>query len=292
MAGKKPPPPKQNILLELLLSRDEAEQKITKRIDKGKKIIEAQIEDTQGLKSIETDYNKWNDFNNELLKRIFTTQDLCEEYNEWDGQIPVVRMKPKNFHEKASDLKENIDTRIHRLESIIERLELIPESVSANTVSALTEQPSINIDSSKIFIVHGHDDAAKLEVARFIEKIGFDPIILHEQASGSKTIIEKIEAYSDVGFSVVIYTPCDVGKKDSESSQLKGRARQNVVFEHGFLIGKLGRSKVCSLVKGDVETPNDISGIVYTSMDSDNWQVELAKELKAANYPVDMNKVI
>jgi predicted nucleotide-binding protein len=105
-------------------------------------------------------------------------------------------------------------------------------------------------------------------------------------------IIEKIEAYSGVGFGVVIYTPCDVGAKCSESSSLKARARQNVVFEHGFLIGKLGRSNVCTLVKGEVETPNDLSGIVYTSMDTANWQLEFAKELKAAGYSVDMNKVI
>lgn len=158
-------------------------------------------------------------------------------------------------------------------------------------------KPQINksqkkYDKNKVFIVHGHDNEAKLEVARFIEKIGFQPIILHEQASNSQTIIEKIESYSDVGFGIVIYTPCDVGAQKSEASKLNNRARQNVVFEHGFLIGKLSRSNICSLVKGDVKTPNDISGIVYTSMDSTNWHIELAKEMKASGYAVDMNKVI
>ncbi|MDD2791339.1 MAG: nucleotide-binding protein [Sulfurimonas sp.] len=147
-------------------------------------------------------------------------------------------------------------------------------------------------DTNKVFIVHGHDSEAKLEVARFIDKIGFEPIILHEQASDSKTIIEKIESYSNVGFAIVIYTACDVGAKKSDSSNLKNRARQNVVFEHGFLMGKLGRSNICSLVKGEIETPNDISGIVYTSMDSGHWQIELAKEMKTSGYKVDMNKVI
>jgi predicted nucleotide-binding protein len=90
---------------------------------------------------------------------------------------------------------------------------------------------------------------------------------------------------------VVIYTPCDVGAKKSEQGELQGRARQNVVFEHGFLIGKLGRSHVCSLSKGSLETPNDISGIVYTSMNDGSWQLELAKELRGAGYSVDMNKV-
>jgi predicted nucleotide-binding protein len=147
-------------------------------------------------------------------------------------------------------------------------------------------------DKNKVFIVHGHDNEVKLEVARFIDKIGFEPIILHEQASNSKTIIEKIESYSDVGFGIILYTDCDVGAKKSEFEHLNKRARQNVVFEHGFLIGKLGRSNVCSLVKGDIETPNDISGVIYTSMDSVHWQIELAKEMKASGYAVDMNKVI
>lgn len=148
-----------------------------------------------------------------------------------------------------------------------------------------------NDNNNKVFIVHGHDNEAKLEVARFIEKIDFIPIILHEQVSNSKTIIEKIESYSDVGFGVVIYTDCDVGAKKSDFKDLNKRARQNVVFEHGFLMGKLGRSNICSLVKGDIEVPNDISGIVYTSMNSGNWQIELAKEMKASGYKVDMNKV-
>ena len=148
------------------------------------------------------------------------------------------------------------------------------------------------LNKSQIFIVHGHDSEVKLEVARFIEKIGFEAIILHEQASNSQTIIEKIESYTDVGFGVVIYTACDVGAMKSKSNELQNRARQNVVFEHGFLIGKLGRSNVCSLVKGTVETPSDISGVVYTSMDSGHWKIELAKELKQSGYDVDMNKVI
>ncbi|MFT5761275.1 MAG: putative nucleotide-binding protein [Polaribacter sp.] len=148
------------------------------------------------------------------------------------------------------------------------------------------------LDLSKVFIVHGHDDEAKSKTARFVEKLGFEAIILHEQASSSKTIIEKIEEYSNVGFGIILYTPCDVGAKQNKNIDLKPRARQNVVFEHGFLIGKIGRSNVCALVKGDVETPNDISGVVYVSMDkSDSWKYAIAKEMKKANYDVDMNKI-
>lgn len=147
-------------------------------------------------------------------------------------------------------------------------------------------------DKKKVFIVHGHDNEAKSKTARLVEKLGFKAIILHEQASSSKTIIEKIEEYSNVGFGIVLYTPCDLGAKKTDNVQLKPRARQNVVFEHGFLIGKIGRGNVCALVKGQLETPNDISGVVYIDMnDTDSWKYSVAKEMKEAGYNVDMNLI-
>ncbi|WP_139835557.1 TIR domain-containing protein [Thalassospira sp. MCCC 1A01428] len=147
-------------------------------------------------------------------------------------------------------------------------------------------------DKSKVFVVHGHDVSAKSEVARFIERIGFEAIILHEQANEGKTIIEKIERYSDVGFGIVLYTPCDLGASSKDKGNMNFRARQNVVFEHGFLIGKIGRSNVCALVKGDIEKPNDISGVVYVDFgEGEAWKYQLAKEMKKSGYDVDLNKI-
>jgi predicted nucleotide-binding protein len=112
-------------------------------------------------------------------------------------------------------------------------------------------------------------------------------------ASSGKTIIEKIEEYTNVKFGIVLYTPCDIGAKNDKKPLLKPRARQNVVFEHGFLIGKLGRSNVSAIVKESVEIPNDISGVVYTSMDTQGgWKISIARELKKSGYLVDMNKVV
>lgn len=152
--------------------------------------------------------------------------------------------------------------------------------------------PQIQMDKSKVFIVHGHDEAAKEAAARFVEKIGLEAIILHEQASSGQTIIEKIEANSNVGFAIVLYTPCDLGASKGEIDHPKPRARQNVVFEHGYLIGKIGRENVCALVKGDIETPTDISGVVYIKMDEgDGWKLAVAKEMKKSGYDVDLNKI-
>ncbi len=159
----------------------------------------------------------------------------------------------------------------------------------------VSEDPSIDTRGKKImensiFVVHGHDELAMTATARLIEQVGLKPIILREQASAGKTIIEKIETYSNVGFGVVIYTPCDEGAIKDEV--LRPRARQNVVFEHGFLIGKLGRPNVCALVKDNVEPPNDISGIVYINMAKNGaWRFELATEMKNSGYDIDMNAI-
>lgn len=154
------------------------------------------------------------------------------------------------------------------------------------------EVKNSSIVSNNVFIVHGRDDLLKVEVARFIEKLGLSAIILHEQPNSGKTIIEKIEEYTNVGFGIVLYTPCDIGgqKLSNLDTDLKPRARQNVVFEHGYLIGKLGRNKVCALVKEEVEFPSDISGVVYQKVDDAGaWKLKLAIELKQAGYSIDLN---
>lgn len=143
----------------------------------------------------------------------------------------------------------------------------------------------------KVFVIHGHDRAAKQELARMLEHMGFEVIILHEQPNQGKTIMEKLDYYTDVDYAVVLYTPCDFGRdKLVSEEENKFRARQNVVFEHGFLIGKLGRARVFALVKGNVEIPGDISGVVYTPMDEAGaWKLDLARDMKSVGLDVDMN---
>lgn len=144
----------------------------------------------------------------------------------------------------------------------------------------------------KVFIVHGHDEQARETVARFVEKLGLEAIILHEQPNAGRTIIEKFEDYSNVQFAIVLLTPDDVGKGSSET-ELNPRARQNVIFELGFFIGKLTRKNVCALYKEEVEILSDYQGVLYHPLDSGGgWKLALAKELKAAGFNIDMNRVL
>ncbi|EKA7372239.1 nucleotide-binding protein [Vibrio parahaemolyticus] len=145
--------------------------------------------------------------------------------------------------------------------------------------------------SRKIFIVHGHDDGARETVARFLERIGLEAVILHEQANQGRTIIEKVVANSDVGFAIVLLTPDDEGCVKGGTPE--PRARQNVLLELGYFIGRLGRDKVCALKRGALEIPSDFAGVVWQTMDSNGgWKQALARELEAAGHSIDWNKVM
>ncbi|MFT3988671.1 TIR domain-containing protein [Aestuariivirga sp.] len=147
-------------------------------------------------------------------------------------------------------------------------------------------------NSRKVFIVHGHDDGAKESVARFIENLGFEAIVLHERPNKGRTIITKFrEEAADVGFAVVLMTPDDHGARFG-LVETKPRARQNVVFELGFFIGELGPAHVAALVKGDIEAPSDFDGVVYIRLDGADWKTSLARELQSAGYVIDWNIVM
>jgi len=148
--------------------------------------------------------------------------------------------------------------------------------------------------SGKIFIVHGHNDGIKNAIARFIEKLGLETIILHEKPNNGKTIIEKFEQESsDVDFAIVLLTVDDQGGKMGDTEGLRARARQNVIFEFGYFIGIMGRSKVVALVEDDVEIPSDYSGVIYLPFDNAGaWKLNLAKELKNTGINVDLNLAI
>lgn len=150
----------------------------------------------------------------------------------------------------------------------------------------------VTATSNRVFIVHGHDAEARETVARFLGNVGFEPIILHEQASRGRTVIEKVEANSDVGFAVVLLTPDDLGRAKGDTD-LEPRARQNVLLELGYFIAKLGRERVCALKRGDVVIPSDFAGVVWTEWDAAGaWKSALGKELQAAGHEVDWNKVM
>lgn len=144
---------------------------------------------------------------------------------------------------------------------------------------------------SEVFVVHGHDSGAKDSAARAIEGLGLKPVILHEQATRGMTIIEKLEQHADACFAVVILTADDLGASRKEPDKRLPRARQNVIFELGLFIGRLGRGQVFALKKDDVELPSDYVGVGYIPMDEAGmWKDELEKEMRRAGCPIDTDR--
>ena len=116
-------------------------------------------------------------------------------------------------------------------------------------------------------------------------------MILHEQPSEGQTIIEKFEKHADVFFAVIILSPDDVGYAKDKQTDAQPRARQNVVFELGYFVARLGRHRVCALNKGEVEIPSDYGGVVYVPLDDAGaWKLTLARDMKSAGFDLDLNK--
>lgn len=188
--------------------------------------------------------------------------------------------------------KSGVQNFINLVNTMIEDLTL---SIEENpSLEKLTIKPEcLNED---IFIVHGHNEEMKQSVARSIEKIGLNPVILHEKANKGKTIIQKFINNSDVGFAIVLMSADDYGYKKSEShEEAKLRARQNVILELGFFLGKLGPERVVAVFETteDFEIPSDYSGIIFIPYDpGGRWQFDMVKELKSVGYKVDSNLIL
>ena len=276
------------------MPRAEAAKRIEAQIEKGKKLLGRRIEDEADLKDTSHAMHAWTDYNEELLKRIIDTDEFAEAYHSSNFRALAVLGGSSSFQERANNFRSWIENYISSLTSLLTRLDLIPEAPQPKQPSfqqQANQPPAIN---KQVFIVHGHDEAAKESVARLLEKLDLEPIILHEKPDQGRTIIEKFEEHSDVGFAVVLLTPDDVGaaKEGAESLEsLKPRARQNVIFELGFFVGKLGRKRVCALRKGDTEILSDFSGVLWKPLDEEGaWRLELGKEIRAAGLDVDLNR--
>lgn len=208
------------------------------------------------------------------------------------GFISSLKFKLDLGHLKESfELAEFSDESLNSIFNEIELNSQKPEKPKKKVEIDKQKDNSIKSEKSKVFIVHGHDEGLKQSVARFLDKLKLNPVIIVELPSGGKTIIEQIESNSDVDFAVVLMTGDDEGKKKGEK-RFKSRARQNVILELGYFFGKLGRQHVLVIYENGVEMPSDFLGILHVPYDSgEAWKMRLAKELKNSGFEIDLNKV-
>jgi len=205
-----------------------------KQIDAGKKLLEQGTID-------KAQFGQWHLVTKNVLEKAFGTNSPNVSNFEGVGRVM--------FYTPAMDdawwarhNRETLDTLLPRLTGLAELIETElqlqtgkPAEVAAASQAAL----------HRIFLVHGHNEAALNEVARFLEKLQQDIVVLREKPNQGRTVIEKFEEYADVGFAVVLLTGDDHGSAVADSERLRMRARQNVVFELGYFIGRLGRNQVC-----------------------------------------------
>jgi len=226
-----------------------------------------------------------------LVKKIFgITSDYIEKLKKirfspsiaWSGMSDSIYYN--SFNSGKSELINLINVMLEDL-SLTEFIELPPATESKNSIL-----------SENIFIVHGHNEEMKQSSARFLEKIDLKPVILHEQANKGKTIIEKFTDFSNVSFAIVLLSADDIAfNKNEKSEQAKFRARQNVILELGFFLGKIGRENVVVLHEQveNFEIPSDYQGVLYIPYDPNgNWKLSVAKELKAVGFKIDGNKLL
>lgn len=200
-------------------------------------------------------------------------------------EVPIQEVHRSLTRSKA----KNIALLEQAIESLRERL---AEAPSPPELAGSPQGPAGPSKGSfrRVFVVHGHG-GGEHAVAGFLRKLGLEPVILHEKPNEGRTIIEKFEAHSDVGFAVVLITPDDVG--GLREGPQRPRARQNVILELGYFVGRLGRKMVCPLIEGDVELPSDVLGLAWVELDKhEGWHIKLAKELQAAGYEFDFNIAI
>lgn len=245
--------------------------------------------DADALDACRERYQSWSEYNETLLRTSFEGPVVAEyEPDLAAGTVYDPRTPPEaRFRQDTSRLKTAISDRCRRLESIRDRLNLFEVAPRAQgRAQARADRPGMRPDA--VFVVHGHADAPKLEVARWLESVGLEAVILHEQPNAGRTIIEKFSEEADgVGYAVVLATADDEGRLKG-ADELRLRARQNVVLELGFFVGKLGRDKVTVLREPGVELPSDYNGVMYMPLDSAGaWKLGLVQELKRAGLDVN-----
>lgn len=200
-------------------------------------------------------------------KLVEFNKDLAE-------QMTTELNKRKNALLKAQrELKNTNLPRVHNPEHAETAIKI--ERVLLSLGASMTGAPPRNEDAGgreiRPFIVHGHDHQSLYELKDYLQntlKLG-EPVVLRQMPGLGKTLIEKFERDAEaIELVFVLLTPDDLVANPSDPDDQKRRARQNVILELGFFLGKLGRGsgKVLLLHKGPLDIPSDIIGIEYISI--------------------------
>jgi predicted nucleotide-binding protein len=247
------------------------------------------LEEPSNFQAFLDDKRRWVNFGDDVLRAAYNTDGPQKAFHS-AAAPPAVVSPVASLAQRLGWERREIHKGVNELRSLVERLELL-DATSGDP------EPSVRpaLESRTVFVVHGRDEGLRESVARTLERLDFEPIILSEHPHQGRTLIEKFEAKAvDVGFAVVVLSADDYGRgpDDLALTEEPNRARQNVILELGYFMGKLGRSRVAALYSSGTELPTDIHGLGYIWIDEGGmWRFELARELAAAGYNVDFNRL-
>ena len=277
----------------LIIDRDTFEANLNEQLLIGKELANVKVNTVHELEEFEKNINLWNAYNKELLKSSFNNlnNSYYLEYEHAGMMIGFVEVSRgadiNNPKYRLDKLNELVIAKINTIVSLISRIKLI-HAIENNYGGKTSGYDQNEVNSDKVFVIHGHDEEMKRSVQLFLTRANLTDIVLHEQLDKNQTIIEKlIEVGSTVSYAIALLSPDDI--------QADGtfRARQNVILEIGYFMGKLGRERLRLLVKENVVIPTDLQGILYDNYNSSGtWQIKLLREMKDVGIPIDIDSVI
>lgn len=246
-------------------------------------LIDKQIADAK--KGFPDDFTSWQNRTEAVLRTIF-------------GENSIVHRKFNDVSYFPSFYMDDMDTSGYQSAGVVEAIAIMESGKLELEISDESTVPTASIApklATRVFIVHGQDDAKKYELESYLQKLVSEtPVILHQEPNGGRVLIEKFEdSAAAVGYAVVLLTADDLGRaKSLDPKDERPRARQNVVFEMGFFIGLIGRARVAVLYDEGVELPSDINGLLYIPIDSAGaWKGKLASEINHAGIEVDWTAI-
>jgi predicted nucleotide-binding protein len=220
-------------------------------------------------------------------KEIWRTKITKSDFN-LDTIINEIREADKIDRSQYKIFRSSAEWRaIDRVEDVTDKFINVPPGSKKRPNPEVVKEAS-QVDPNKVFVVHGHDTELKNDVDLFLRGLSLTPIVLHRELDEGLTIIEKFEKHSNVKYAIILLTPDDVGttykeyQKPEQERSVEFRARQNVIFEFGYFVGKLTRRNVCCIYKEGVTVPSDLDGLIYKKVKSSVEEVGmfLIKELK------------
>lgn len=288
----------------LIISKEDFKSRLDECISRGEEVLKIDVpymhyagrhvlgyqDPKESAKTtFETQLSNWKTYCLEVLKQSFDipNNNYHRDFSTLGTHDVFFATGNDVIQAEKDELYKKIEYLTNLRDNLLPLLPISPDIKKDVVTSSVVMKPTKNV-----FIVHGHDISKLNEVELLINTLGYNPIILCKEPNKGQTITEKIESNAEGAcYAIVIYSACDMGR-DKNDKEEHPRARQNVVFEHGYLNGKLGRDKVAALVEDGVEQPGDLSGIVYIPFDNaDAWKLKIVKEMKAIGLDVDANKI-